>query len=149
MVWGLPTHVHKASCCLGWNQVWEEKRGRPPSGCGPCMLTAGPTSATSWCPECIQPLHGCHGAHYVQESHDSSRRLEELGDEGESTGGNHPQVCPPTPSLPPHLCPLPALICHAPVAPPLSQNAPCTNPESDLYFMDELFVSWPYYPPLV
>lgn len=58
-----------------------------------------------------------------------------------------PWVCPPTPSLPPHLCPLPALICHAPLAPPLSQNAPCTNPESDLYFMDELFVSWPYYPP--
>lgn len=146
VVWGLHTHAHRLVLLLSRLEPSAGgEMGGPPSGCRPVLLQQGPHMpclpfSASWCPECIQPLHGCHGAYYIRESHDSSRRLEESEDEGESIGGNHPWVCHLTPSLPPISVPCLPWSAMLFVVPLLSQNAPCTNPENGLYFVDELFV---------
>lgn len=117
MVWSIHTHACRSSCRIGWNQVWEGKMGSPSQAASLRPLLQGPQMSglpfsSSWCPEYVQPLHHFHCIHPSFGIHSSSMRLEEFEDEGEFTGSNYPQTCPPTPSVPWALCPMPALACH-------------------------------------
>lgn len=97
MAWGLHTHAHKASYCIGWNQVWEEK-----ISASSVLLLARPTHAMfvfspSWRPEQYSLCTVVMASIPSWES-----QLKEIGrveGEEEFTGGN-PHVCPPTLSLP-------------------------------------------------